>query len=252
VTAQDNSFDSGFIAKGGAWSFTAARAGTFAYYCVFHPGMQATLIVGATAPPTPTATAATPTGTPTGTPIPTAPTPTRTPSATAPPSTGTPQSTATPTIPPTPGPATTGTATPTPQPTGAPTPPPATTPTPTRSPQPTTTPTATPKPAQATKAEIALAGSSAYPTARGEAQYEGKGDKGRLEVELEGARAARGRTLDVLLGGTKLGSTTVSNDGEAEIKLSTEKGAAIPASVSGKTLEVRTSEGVLVVSGRFR
>jgi hypothetical protein len=99
--------------------------------------------------------------------------------------------------------------------------------------------------------EIALAGSSDYRSAKGEAEYKGEGGKGRLKVEVEGARAARGRTLDVLLGGTKLGSMTVSGDGEAEIKLSTEKGAAILASVSGRTLEVKTSDGVLVVSGRF-
>jgi hypothetical protein len=68
---------------------------------------------------------------------------------------------------------------------------------------------------------------------------------------VEGVRAAQRATLDVLLGGTKVGSMTVSDDGEAKLKLSTEKGAALPASVSGRTLEVRTREGVLVVSGRF-
>src|SRR5207245_391610 len=74
VTAQNGSFDSGFLAKGATWSFTPAAAGTFAYYCAFHPGMLATLVVAATGaapPPTPT-TPPTPTPAP---PTPAAPPP---------------------------------------------------------------------------------------------------------------------------------------------------------------------------------
>ncbi|HEV8632869.1 MAG TPA: cupredoxin family copper-binding protein [Chloroflexota bacterium] len=129
VTAQNGSFDSGFIAKGGTWSFTATTAGTFPYFCQFHPGMQATLIVTAAAP---TATPTTPPPPPTATPPP----PTATPQP--PPPTATaqpPPATATPQPPP-------PTATPQPPPpaaTATPQPPPATaTPQP---PPPTATPT---------------------------------------------------------------------------------------------------------------
>jgi plastocyanin len=39
------SFDSGNIAPGGSFSYTATTAGTIAYHCSFHPGMMGTLTV---------------------------------------------------------------------------------------------------------------------------------------------------------------------------------------------------------------
>jgi plastocyanin len=38
-------FDSGSIAPGGSWRFTATRSGSFAYLCSFHPTMTGTLRV---------------------------------------------------------------------------------------------------------------------------------------------------------------------------------------------------------------
>jgi plastocyanin len=38
VTADDNSFDSGTLNKGGTFSQTFSKAGTFPYYCIFHGG----------------------------------------------------------------------------------------------------------------------------------------------------------------------------------------------------------------------
>jgi len=46
VTSNDGTtFDSGTLAAGASFSFTANTAGTFAYHCTIHPGMTATLIV---------------------------------------------------------------------------------------------------------------------------------------------------------------------------------------------------------------
>jgi len=45
VTAKDGSFRSPAIAPGAAWSLVAAKAGSFAYACDFHPAMSATLVV---------------------------------------------------------------------------------------------------------------------------------------------------------------------------------------------------------------
>lgn len=46
VTSEDKqSFDSGSIAKGASWRFTAAKRGTFNYFCTLHPNMKAKLIV---------------------------------------------------------------------------------------------------------------------------------------------------------------------------------------------------------------
>jgi len=45
VTAQGKSFDSHEIAPGHSWKYTARKAGEFAYACVLHPTMKATLRV---------------------------------------------------------------------------------------------------------------------------------------------------------------------------------------------------------------
>jgi plastocyanin len=45
VTADDGSFKSGRLDKGGTFSQTFATAGTFAYHCAFHSSMTATITV---------------------------------------------------------------------------------------------------------------------------------------------------------------------------------------------------------------
>ena len=45
VTADDGSFKSGTLGKGGTFSQTFATAGTFAYHCNFHSSMTATVTV---------------------------------------------------------------------------------------------------------------------------------------------------------------------------------------------------------------
>lgn len=44
VTGDD--FDSGSLAPGKTFTFTASEAGSFSYVCTFHPGMQGTIEVG--------------------------------------------------------------------------------------------------------------------------------------------------------------------------------------------------------------
>ena len=45
VTANDGSFDAGTILVNAKFSFTATKAGTYAYHCSIHPTMQGTLVV---------------------------------------------------------------------------------------------------------------------------------------------------------------------------------------------------------------
>ncbi len=45
ATANDGSFDTGSIAKDGTAKITFNTAGTFTYFCTFHPGMTGTIIV---------------------------------------------------------------------------------------------------------------------------------------------------------------------------------------------------------------
>ena len=49
VTANDQRFDSGAIAPGKSFEWTADSAGTIAYHCIFHPSMAGTLTVRASA-----------------------------------------------------------------------------------------------------------------------------------------------------------------------------------------------------------
>ncbi len=45
VTADDGSFDSGFLEEGQTWSYTFDAAGTFDYHCTPHPWMRARVVV---------------------------------------------------------------------------------------------------------------------------------------------------------------------------------------------------------------
>ncbi len=59
VTADDGSFDSGPLAPGQTFTHTFATAGTVAYHCKIHGGMNATIVVGGGSP-TPASTTPTP------------------------------------------------------------------------------------------------------------------------------------------------------------------------------------------------
>ena len=45
ATGPKGTFDSASIPAGGSWTFVAGESGTFAYTCIFHPTMKATLTV---------------------------------------------------------------------------------------------------------------------------------------------------------------------------------------------------------------
>jgi plastocyanin len=45
VIAKDGTFKSGNFGHGGTFSWKATKAGTFAYSCTIHPGMDGTLVV---------------------------------------------------------------------------------------------------------------------------------------------------------------------------------------------------------------
>jgi plastocyanin len=49
ATANDGSFDTGILSKGGSGSHTFSQAGTFSYYCKPHPFMKGTITVVAAA-----------------------------------------------------------------------------------------------------------------------------------------------------------------------------------------------------------
>lgn len=64
TTSGPAAFDSGILAQSQTFSYTFSVAGTYAYYCIVHPEMTATIIVAAPAAATPAPTLA-PTAAPT-------------------------------------------------------------------------------------------------------------------------------------------------------------------------------------------
>jgi plastocyanin len=45
VTSNDKSFDSGDLDQNQTWMHTFTKAGTYTYYCTYHPFMQAKIVV---------------------------------------------------------------------------------------------------------------------------------------------------------------------------------------------------------------
>jgi hypothetical protein len=97
----------------------------------------------------------------------------------------------------------------------------------------------------------ALSGSASFAGVNGEAKWTSKGSERELEVQIEDAKALKGKRLTVRIGSTTVGHMTVSALGRARLVRATEAGQNVPQSVAGKTVKIRTAGGKLVASGRF-
>lgn len=98
---------------------------------------------------------------------------------------------------------------------------------------------------------ISLKGSGQYPNAKGTAKYRDRGGEKEFQVEVENVKALAGKTLNVLVNGTKVGSLKVSSLGAGSLNMNSSRGNKVPAIKSGSKVQVKTSAGVLVVSGQF-
>jgi hypothetical protein len=83
-----------------------------------------------------------------------------------------------------------------------------------------------------------------FPAARGRATFNPDGER-ELLIEIEGMPR---RIVVFFLDSQRLGARFVDSQGAARLDL---RGADVPASVSGKLVQVKTGLGVLVVEGRF-
>jgi len=97
----------------------------------------------------------------------------------------------------------------------------------------------------------ALSGSSAYPAVNGEAKWASKSGERELEIQIEDAKALKGKRLTVRIGGRTVGHMRVTTLGRARLVKATESGQSVPASVAGKAVRITTAGGALVASGRF-
>lgn len=98
--------------------------------------------------------------------------------------------------------------------------------------------------------EIALKGSAAFANAKGKAKWSAKSSERELQIEIE--YVAAGTPVNFYVGGVQVGTTQVTNAlRQASLNLNSTLGQSVPASVTGKTVEVKTAAGALVASGSF-
>jgi hypothetical protein len=90
---------------------------------------------------------------------------------------------------------------------------------------------------------------SAFPTAHGDATWTSRGNKREFEMEIEDVRP--GTTVTFFLDGVQVGAAQTADAlRSARVSLSTELGDQVPASISGKSVEVRSGDAV-IASGSF-
>jgi hypothetical protein len=99
--------------------------------------------------------------------------------------------------------------------------------------------------------QISLKGSTRYPNASGSAQYQSQPGQRELQIEVEHVRSLAGRHVIFSAAGVTLGSATVSAIGQADVTRNTELGQKVPSIAHGSFVTVRTTGGLLIVSGRF-
>ena len=98
---------------------------------------------------------------------------------------------------------------------------------------------------------VALKPAKAFPVAKGSATFKAKGGERELEAEVEHIRRLAGRRVVFSVAGKKVGVAKVSRLGAAHISRNSERGQLVPSVGAGTAVKVRTTGGVLIVSGSF-
>lgn len=102
-----------------------------------------------------------------------------------------------------------------------------------------------------TRITARLAGTNAFPAVSGKATFSREGGRRELEVEVEHARALRGKRLTLFVAGRKIGTMVVGRLGNARLDRSTQRGQAVPKITAGTRLSIHTAAGTTVAKGRF-
>lgn len=98
---------------------------------------------------------------------------------------------------------------------------------------------------------ITLSGSAQYPNAKGTAKYKAAGGEREFQVELENAKPLAGKTVNVFANGVKVGSFRVSALGAGRLNRNTDRGQSVPMISGGSAIQIKTQQGVVIVSGSF-
>ncbi len=104
-----------------------------------------------------------------------------------------------------------------------------------------------------------LRGSPSYPFTTGKAKYSVNGNEREFQVEMEtvcyynycGPVNVIGKAVRVYVNGSLVGSMRVSALGLARLNRNTERGQIVPNIAVGSLVEVKTTTGLLIVSGKF-
>jgi hypothetical protein len=105
--------------------------------------------------------------------------------------------------------------------------------------------------AQGSKLTAKLNGTKAFPAVSGKATFSRENGRRELEVEVEHARALRGKRLTLFVAGRKIGTMVVGQLGNARLDRSTQRGQAVPSIAAGTRLSVHTAAGTSVAKGHF-
>ncbi|MDT7689199.1 MAG: hypothetical protein QOE46_1958 [Acidobacteriota bacterium] len=80
---------------------------------------------------------------------------------------------------------------------------------------------------------------------------QGADNSRKLEVEVEHVNLPVGTVLNVLVGGTKIGTITLDSLGAGQIELETERGQTVPVVNTGTSVAVTNQSGANIVAGTF-
>lgn|SRR3954467_5157485 len=105
--------------------------------------------------------------------------------------------------------------------------------------------------AKGTKITAKLIGTKAFPAVSGKATFSRENGRRELEVEVEHARALRGKRLTLFVAGRKIGTMVVGQLGNARLDRSTQRGQSVPSIAADTRLSVHTAAGTTVAKGRF-
>lgn len=90
-----------------------------------------------------------------------------------------------------------------------------------------------------------------FPSAKGKAHWDSRFNNSKRELEVEVEHLPSGLAVEFFIGGESVGTATTSAFGEAELEFSTERGHAVPTSVTGLLVEVKDATGALIATGSF-
>ena len=101
------------------------------------------------------------------------------------------------------------------------------------------------------KVRIVLTGAGTYANAKGKADYKSKGGEREFQVEVENIKKLAGKSVSIFVNGNQIGTAAVNSLGAARLNRNSDLGQTVPNIKAGDQVQVKTANGVLIVSGSF-